>query len=67
MRTDGAPTPTNLKLVVRSGGTDYLSGDKVVPASEKSLWNIWETDPYDAAAWTEADVNAMEIGVKSAA
>lgn len=67
MRTDGAPTPTNLKLVVRSGAADYLSGNKAVPAAEKSLWNLWETDPADAAAWAEADVNAMEIGVKSAA
>jgi hypothetical protein len=67
MRIDGAPTPNNIKLVVRSGAADYLSGDKAVPSSEKSLWNLWETDPADAAAWTEADVNAMEIGVKSAA
>jgi hypothetical protein len=67
MRTDGAPTPNNVKLVIRSGAADYLSGDKAVSSSEKSLWNLWETDPADAAAWTEADVNAMEIGVKSAA
>ena len=67
MRADGAPTPTNLKLVVRSGAADYLSGNKAVLVSEKSLWNLWETDPADAGAWTEADVNAMEIGIKSAA
>lgn len=65
-KTDGSPTPTNLKLVVRSGGTDYLSGDKAVLATAKSLWNLWENNPADAAAWEEADVNAMEIGVKSA-
>ena len=65
--SDGAPTPTNLKLVVRSGATDYLSGDKSVPADPKSLCNLWENNPADAAAWEEADVNAMEIGIKSAA
>ena len=64
---DGSPIPTNLKLVARSGGTDYFSGDKAVPAEPKSLWNIWENNPADAAAWEEADVNAMEIGIKSAA
>lgn len=64
---DGSPTPTNLKLVVRSGATDYLSGDKVVPVAAKSLSHLWETNPADSAAWEEADVNAMEIGVKSAA
>lgn len=66
-RTEGAPTPTNLKLVVRSGGTDYLSGDKTVPAAEKALYNLWELNPADSAAWAESDVNAMEIGIKSAA
>lgn len=66
-RTEGAPTPTNLKLVSRVNGTDYLSGDKEVPVSEKGLYNIWEDNPDDAAAWEEADVNGMEIGIKSAA
>ena len=66
-KTEGAPTPNNLKLVVRSGGTDYLSGDNAVPAAEKGLSHIWETDPNTAAAWLEAGVNAMEIGIKSAA
>ena len=65
--SDGAPTPTNLKLVVRSGAADHLSGDKTVPASPKGLWNLWETNPADSLAWEEADVNAMEIGIKSAA
>lgn len=66
-RIEGAPTPTNLKLVVRSGGTDYLSGNKSVSAAEKGLWNLWEDNPADSLAWEEADVNAMEIGIKSAA
>lgn len=61
------PTPTNLKLVVRSGGVDYLSGDKFVPAAPSGLHNLWETNPADSLAWEEADVNAMEIGIKSAA
>lgn len=65
--SDGAPTPTNLKLVARSGATDYLSGDKAVLAAPKGLWNLWETNPADSLAWEEADVNAMEIGIKSAA
>lgn len=65
--SDGAPTPTNLKLAVRSGGANYFSGDKVVPAAPKGLWNLWETNPADSLAWEEADVNAMEIGIKSAA
>lgn len=65
--SDGAPTPTNLKLAVRSGAVDYFSADKVIPVAPKGLWNLWETNPADSLAWEEADVNAMEIGIKSAA
>lgn len=65
--SEGAPTPTNLKLVVRSGAADYLSGNKAVPVIPKGLHNLWETNPADSLAWEEADVNAMEIGIKSAA
>lgn len=66
-RTEGAPTPTNLKLVVRNGGTDYLSGDKEVPVTEKGLCNLWTQNPATSTAWTETTVNSMEIGIKSAA
>lgn len=62
---DGSPTPTNLKLVVRSGGTDYFSGDNLVPATAKSFPYLWENNPADSAAWEEADINTMEIGVRS--
>lgn len=65
--TEGAPTPTNLKLVARSGGADHLSSSKTVPAMVNSLWHLWEDNPADSAAWEESDVNALEIGVKSAA
>jgi hypothetical protein len=62
---EGAPTPLNVDLAVRSGGTDYFSADIAVPSGYKALFNIWETDPATAAAWTEANVNLMEIGIKS--
>jgi hypothetical protein len=65
--TDGAPTPTNLQLAVRSGGTDYFSSSHAVPAGPAGLCNLWENNPADAAAWVEADVNAVEIGIKSIA
>ena len=65
--TEGAPTPTNLKLVVRSGAVDYLSGDNEVPSAAKSVAELWETNPADSAAWEETDVNNIEIGYKSAA
>lgn len=67
IESDGAPTPTNLKLVARSGGADYFSGDKSVPVDPKSVYHLWENNPADSQAWEESDINAMEPGIKSAA
>jgi hypothetical protein len=64
---EGASTPQNLALVVRTGGTDYPSADKAVPTVAKSLCNLWETNPNTAVAWTESDVNGAEIGIRSRA
>jgi hypothetical protein len=65
---EGAPTPQNLQLAVRSGATDYFSGNKAVPAAApKGLFNIWETDPNTAAAWLASGVNAAEFGYKAVA
>jgi len=64
---EGTATPQNIKLAVRSGATDYVSADKVVPTTAATVAGIWETDPATSAAWSEANVNAVEIGVKTAA
>ena len=66
-KKEGSPTPTNLKLAVRSGAANHLSGNKAISSSYKGLCHLWETNPADSLAWEEADVNAMEIGMKSAA
>jgi hypothetical protein len=64
---EGAPTPTNLELAVRSNGENYFSADKEVLTTSTQLSAIWETDPDTEAAWTESGVNAMEIGIKAVA
>jgi len=64
---EGAPVPTNLKLVARRSGTDYLSSDKLVPSSFKTLYDLRSTDPSTSSPWTESGVNALEIGERSAA
>jgi hypothetical protein len=65
---EGTPTPQNIQLAIRSGGSNYFSGDKAVPlTTPEDLFHIWETDPDTASAWTESGVNAIEIGVKSVA
>lgn len=64
-RKEGIPIPTNLKLITRVNGTNYLSGDKPVPSSMESRYNLWELNPDDSQAWEEVDINAMEIGIRS--
>jgi hypothetical protein len=63
-RTQNITFTNNLNLIVRSGGADYISGDKAV-SDWMSYYHIWETNPADSAAWEEADVNAIEIGIKN--
>lgn len=64
---DGA-SPTNIKSVIRSGGTDYSSASLVgIGTSFAPLRRRLLTDPSTAAAWTQAGWNAAEAGYESAA
>lgn len=65
-RKEGTSTPTNLKLVVRASGADYLSANKTLTTSFANKWNLWETNPA-GGSWDESGVNGIEIGIKSAA
>jgi len=65
---NGAPTPQNLQLAVRSGGTNYFSSSMAVPyVNPKSLFNIWQLNPNTSAAWTVSEVNAAEFGMNAVA
>jgi len=66
-KAEGSPTPHNLRLAVGTNGANYFSGDKAVPSSSAQLSNLWEANPATAVPWQEAEVNAMEIGVKAVA
>jgi hypothetical protein len=65
---EGSPATTKIQLVTRPASTDRVSASKTVQTfAPKSVFNIWELNPEDSAAWEEADVNGMEIGVKAVA
>lgn len=53
----------------RSGaGTNYDGGTSITPGSAYLMHRqIWETDPATSAAWTAANINAGEFGVKCVA
>jgi hypothetical protein len=56
----------SLKTTVRRGSTDYSDAGTVLGTSDVTLLSVRETDPSTSAAWTNAAVNAMEIGVEVA-
>lgn len=51
----------NLRPLVRHGGVDYVGPDKAVDANYRFIEHILPLAP-DGAAWTVADVNALQIG-----
>jgi len=65
---EGSPAVPKIQLVTRPTSTDRVSASKSVQTfAPSTVANIWELNPDDSAAWAEADVNGMEIGVKAVA
>lgn len=58
---------TTLKLYVKSGGSESLSGEYALSANQAlNFQHIVETDPATGVAWTKTGVNAAEVGVETA-
>jgi transcriptional regulator of nitric oxide reductase len=58
--------PHTVKLTVRNQATttNYDSAALSVAAAYKYLDALWETDPATAAAWTQANAEARQYGIK---
>jgi hypothetical protein len=55
------------RMFLRAGGTDYNDsvGARTLTASyARYVSGQWTTDPSDAAAWTTADLDALEAGIE---
>ena len=50
--------------ITRVAASDYLGSEITLTDSYVTEQYIWDVNPDDAAAWAEADVNGMELGVK---
>lgn len=62
-RDDGTNT---LRQLVRSGGTTYDSGSDLNPTTDYQWFNhMRELDPNGTIAWTEANINSAEFGVRA--
>lgn len=66
---ENAPTPTQIKPLVRTGSTptDYLGSGVTAGVYDTFISGFWAVNPYTSQPWSLAEVNGMEIGVKSAA
>lgn len=54
----------SLKPVIRSGGANYSPTATPLVASDVAISELYEQDPATAAAWTVANVNALESGME---
>jgi len=52
------------KLLTRAGTTDDLGDEIILSDSYTTHAKILENNPDDLAAWQDADVNGMEVGVE---
>jgi len=65
LRTRKTDSPTKtLAAVVRQGGADYDGASQTTAIGYAQYQQIWETRPSDSAAWTIADVDGAEFGMK---
>ena len=61
---DGATVDGKAKCVVLTGGTEYTgNAETLAGTSYAEYTKAWATNPDTAAAWTWAEIDAMEIGV----
>ena len=64
---EGSPTPTKIQLGVRASGADYFATDLSPGVGFGPLIKILELNPADSAAFEQADIDALEVGVKATA
>lgn len=63
-RKDDAGT-NDLDALIRSGGTTYAHGSTFgLTSTYQRFRTIWATDPATGAAWTVANANAAQVGVR---
>lgn len=56
----------SIKPLVRTGGTDYAGSTVALSVSDASIIDTRQVSPNTSAAWTVANVNALEAGVEIA-
>lgn len=62
---EGATGPSELQGAVRSGGTNYFSANLGPKLAYGPFQAIFETNPDTTSAWTPAEIDAVEYGLRS--
>jgi hypothetical protein len=57
----------DLQAAIRTASTNYFSPNLSLPkdGTDYSRQYVWDVNPNTAAAWSQASVTAIEVGVKS--
>lgn len=59
---EGSPTPPGVKLAIRTNNTNYTGATFGAGSLFGPILSIWMKNPYTTANFTEAEINALEIG-----
>ncbi len=54
----------NLAVMTKNGTTTTTGSTQALGASLKTYEQAWNVNPDDSAAWEQADIDALQIGVK---
>jgi hypothetical protein len=64
VRALSAPTGTNIRLQIRSGGMTKEATETTSTSSYADYSYTWATNPVTGFAWSWAEINLLEAGVK---
>lgn len=58
-------TPRTVRMYLRIGGVKYNGQDVTLRVAEQNyVHGVWNVDPSDGLPWTDAKINAAEIGIE---
>jgi hypothetical protein len=63
----GTTGPQNMQIAIRTHATNYFSPTIALGVGYGAYCYVWELNPNTGAVWTDAEIAAVEIGVKSIA
>jgi hypothetical protein len=54
----------NVALVIKGGGSESTGATQALSGTAKAFTEAWSVNPGDSAAWEQADIDSVQIGVK---